>query len=234
MSVLALVLFFVVLGIFVATAVVALLGVTRKLTVDERHLTWLLRATVGEVAAAVILLFTNTNFFGPDVEDFVSTLPDQVQGVTAEATRDSVRALVARYSLRESHLEDVENELSGARARADSLATIAAEFDRIRGRSLTALARLKCDLGDLGDPVVNLTFPPSEAKSQCVSRVRLVLAVLDAVPEGTPETPEGTKEALALYQKAKGFPDQQCEGFFGTATWRAMLTDYVELVRSDI
>ena len=161
MPVLALVLFFVVLGIFVATAVVALLGVTRKITVDDKHLTWLLRATVGEVAVAVVLLFTNTSFFGPDVADFVSTLPDQVQGATSEATRDSVSALVARHSKRGSHLADMEKELSGARARADSLATIAAEFDRIRARSLTALARLKCDLGDLGDPAVNLTFPQS-------------------------------------------------------------------------
>jgi hypothetical protein len=231
---LALVLFFVVLGIFVATAVVALLGVTRRVTVDDKHLSWLLRATVGEVAAAVILLFTNTSFFGPDIESYVSSLPAEVQGETTESTRDSIIAMVGRYSLRGSYLVELEGDLSRAVGRADSLSEIAAEYDRIRGRSLTALARLKCDLGDLGDPTVNLTYPPSDAKSECVQRVKLVLAALNVLPDDTPETPEGIRNALASYQTSKGFSVDKCEGFFGEATWRAMLTDYVEQVRSDI
>ncbi|SMO58473.1 hypothetical protein [Fodinibius sediminis] len=58
------ILFYSVIVIFIATAAVALLGITGVLTINETYLDTLFKALIIELVAAVIGLFVSTNWFG--------------------------------------------------------------------------------------------------------------------------------------------------------------------------
>lgn len=57
------ILFYSVLSIFVASALVTLLGLSQVISVKDEHLSWLLSALIGQVAIALVALFNGATFF---------------------------------------------------------------------------------------------------------------------------------------------------------------------------
>ena len=65
------VLFYSIIGVFLATATVTLLGLTKIVTIEGQYLAPLSSALVLQLVAAVIGLFRVTNWFGPNEDSWV-------------------------------------------------------------------------------------------------------------------------------------------------------------------
>ena len=59
-------LFYTFIGIFIATAVITLLGIAKVLAIDDVYLSKLFYLLIAEVIGSVVSLFTATNFFSED------------------------------------------------------------------------------------------------------------------------------------------------------------------------
>jgi hypothetical protein len=68
------ILFYTVIGIFIATAVVTLLGVAGVISIQQTQLTVLVGALLVEVAAAVVALYRQTDFFARPTENLATAL----------------------------------------------------------------------------------------------------------------------------------------------------------------
>ncbi|MFC1889131.1 hypothetical protein ACFL4G_05175 [Thermodesulfobacteriota bacterium] len=112
-------LFYTFLVVFVVTAVVALLGVTRVVSIEGKYLWPLLSALIIESACAVIALFKGTVFFSPgtDVQDHESNHASQVanQGpADGECAHEhdeqrGVVEIVRIYSKGQEEMDDLAN-----------------------------------------------------------------------------------------------------------------------------
>jgi hypothetical protein len=85
-------LFYTFLVIFIATAVVTLLGVTNVIEVRDGYLTGLVTAFLIELSGAVIAIFKSANFFAPDQT-----------GITAE---EELRASIRKLDSAFGYLQD--------------------------------------------------------------------------------------------------------------------------------
>lgn len=215
------VLFLVVIAIFLATAIVTLLGVAGRIRIEGKYLWPLVSGLLLENAAAVIFLFTATDFFNPSGMEFIKTLPAQVRGSTLDESRSKIANLLkaaARVPDLNSKMGDLVQQNGKLRSRIEKL-------ERYEQHFLIRLVKLYRDAGEFGNSV-NLVYPPSPQKRQICRRLQELLAELgyyDGSLDGDPET---TREALIRYQTDKGFT---VVGYFAKPTVDAMIADHLKL-----
>jgi len=88
------VIFYTFLIIFIATATISLLGVTRVVSIDKENLRWMLSATIIELAVAMIALFKSAPFFG-EKPNVVSLMENSIR-IIDEVFPDMEELLVGK------------------------------------------------------------------------------------------------------------------------------------------
>ena len=108
------VIFSVFIVIFLATATITLLGLIKKVNIEDRYLDRLFVVLILEVVGAVIGLFGSADFFGTNAADFIADLPQEVRADSVEATRGKIARVVEerqQYSDQRAKLQQQVNEL---------------------------------------------------------------------------------------------------------------------------
>lgn len=75
-------LFYTFLGIFVATAIVTLLGITKVLIIDDKYLMPLVTALLIELVGAVVAMYKGTNFFDDENKDEGKVFREEIKPKT--------------------------------------------------------------------------------------------------------------------------------------------------------
>ncbi len=223
-----LILFYVFVAIFIATAAVTLLGITKRISIDQEYLKPLFTALILEVVGAVIALFAGADFFGDTAAGFTSTLPVEVRSDTSDVSRTKIKDLVFQYQNLISTRSGLESDLAGCRVEIEKLKQALGEFDPLKGQVLVLFAQLNTDIAASTGEFINLSYKPDD-KQKVASRIHRALIAINAIPGSSDPAPLKVHQALIDYQKRKQFPD--VTGNFGRMTLISMINDYLENVR---
>lgn len=253
-------LFFTFLAIFGGTAVVTLLGITKRIDIDELYLKPLFGSLLIEVVGAVIMLFTVTDFFGKSAEAFIHDLPGEVRARTPEEASHRIAAMskeLARIKntlpaeVRDENIDRVcinlghyasecgktKNELAANTAflsrqneQIRSLKEELAFYEGLRGNVLLLFAKLNLDIARGGD-FINLEWH-SEEKREIAQRIHESMAVIGELSGTYGDSPEEVRKALIDYQKRHGLSN--AEGYFGRETLNSMITVYLHNMRNSL
>ena len=199
------ILFVVVLALFVATAIVTLLGVMGKVEVKGRYLGPLVAGLLLEVAASVMVMFSTINFDQETANDFIARLPPEVR---ADSSDSVVRSI-----------EDLVTELATARSDTE---VAQAEF---ADHFLVRLVEFHGDAAVFGGSL-NITTPPDPRKADLARRLLEFLSEIDQYDGPLDVSAGEVKEALAAYQEARGLPGVS---WYTSHTFNALVRDYINL-----
>ena len=220
-SIFVIILFCVFIVIFVATAAISLLGLIKKVNIDDKYLSKLFVLLILEVVGAVIALFGSADFFGTSAPDFIAELPPAVRADSVEVARQEIIRVVAereQYRVERDELQEQVNEIS-------------AELDRyaeLENNAFLLFARLSSDINRNGGFFINLTYR-SQEKQEEAARICDVLKVLYGATGCSDPDPFSVSQYLSMYQQAWQF--QATDGHFGQQTLVAIINEYLLLVR---
>ena len=251
-------LFAVVLLLFVATAVITLLGITQRLKVERVYLNRLFSALILELVAAVLFLVTDADFFAeeplPAADQARLAALDRIYpGLNADALlQQFTQATAADESLvvKNAQLQQAEGELRAAHEMLDGLrpqlaeqqeqiqllrsellvrAADTARLHRLERLFLVRMAELSGMLSEWGTSV-NLLWKADEKRD-------IALLLQEAFKEigfmNDLEIPNDdpllAHDILLRYQQAKGFKEL---GFLTQQTIVLIIQDYLSRANS--
>ncbi len=214
------VLFYTILGIFLATAAVTLLGITKKIDIHREYLKPLFSALILELVAAIILLFGKTDFFGPSVKDFRESLPERFQSVEIEEAFVQIRSELKQYPELSKQVIQLETQKETINL---DLTARKAELFALEKNFLVKMARLNDEIGNYGTSI-NFLYNPGDEKRALAMEVQEALSELGYYNGEIDGDPNRTHAALVNYQEMKGF---EVTGFFSNATVVAMIMDHL-------
>jgi len=214
------ILFFSFLTIFIATAVITLLGITKRIAIHREYLKPLFSSLILELVAAVILLFTKTGFFSPSAEDIIKKMPARFQNLETGEAISSIKLELERYPELSSRLIQLEEDCKKTRENLDKKNT---ELEELEKNFLVKMAKLNAEIGNYGTSI-NFLWNPSEDKRGICMEVQEALSELGHYSGAIDGDPQKTHDALVRYQELKGF---EVRGFFSTATVIAMILEHL-------
>lgn len=221
------VLFYTILSIFVATAVLTLLGISKRIEIDEKYLNGLYKALLLELVAAVLFLFTSTDFFNQpglhantmdadsvayaakldECSQFKSTLSSQNPSYeTLLAQRDNLNSELASLQMNTARANDLKKEL-----------------EKLEKSFFVKMAHLNSEIAAWGMSI-NFTWEPDK-KRAIAHKLQDAFKEIGFL-EGEPnDDPVLTHELLILYQEEKGFKQT---GYFNSQVVAEILKDYLQ------
>ena len=220
-------LFYVFLAIFVATATVTLLGITKRINIDKEYLKPLFTALILEVVGAVIALFAAADFFGDSAASFTRTLPIEVRSDSSDIAIANINRIISENKTYSQKMATLENILAQKEQEIVKLRKDLGEFDPVKGQVLLLFAQLNVDIGKSTGEFINLSYLP-DTKTAVAGRIHKALVAINAIRSGD-NAPMVVHQALIAYQQRKQFPD--VTGNFGRMTLSAMINDYLDNVR---
>lgn len=219
------VLFYMIMAIFLATAVITLLGITKKLSIPPKYLTPLFSSLVLELVAAVLYLFSQTNFFGGSSTTFITSLPEQVQGMTTQQTIRKIDSVVAALQTAESRISEMANEGTQRHEEIESLRSSLQEWENMRRSNfLVKMAILNSEVGRFGTSINLHVDNGDEHKREACRQIQGVLQELGHYQGPIDGSVSSTRDALVAYQQSKNF---QTVGYFAWPTVLRMIEDYL-------
>lgn len=223
-------LFYVFLAIFVATATVTLLGITKRINIDKEYLKPLFTALILEVVGAVIALFAAADFFGDSASSFTRTLPIEVRSDSSDVALAKISDMISNNKNLSLQNKTLQASLAEMSVEIQGLKNELGEFDKVKGQVLLLFAQLNVDIGKSTGEFINLSFLP-DTKTDVAKRIHQALVAIDAT-RSMDNDPMTVHRALITYQQRKQFPD--ATGNFGRMTLSAMINDYLDNVRRGI
>ena len=211
------ILFLVFIVIFVATAAIALLGLIKKVNIDDKYLKGLYRLLILEVVGAVIALFMAADFFGTSAANFIAELPQAVRADSVEVARQRIIRIVAerdQYRAERDELQEQVNDIS----------TELSRYSDLENNAFLLFARLSSDINRNGGFFINLTYRPEEKQDEA-ARVCDALNVLYGATGCPDRDPFSVSQRLSTYQQAWQF--QATDGHFGQQTLVAIINEYL-------
>ena len=193
------ILFFSFLTIFIATAVITLLGITKRIAIHREYLKPLFSSLILELVAAVILLFTKTGFFSPSAEDIIKKMPARFQNLETGEAISSIKLELERYPELSSRLIQLEEDCKKTRENLDKKNT---ELEELEKNFLVKMAKLNAEIGNYGTSI-NFLWNPSEDKRGICMEVQEALSELGHYSGAIDGDPQKTHDALVRYQELK-------------------------------
>jgi len=227
-------LFYVVLLLFAVTGIVTILGLVQKVTIEKKYLNALFSALILELIAAVLYLFSNTNFFQqkPSADELVLLRSELPQAHMDIASSELIEMLATHDSNRKK-LRQTEQELISVRSQMavqvppyddvtlaldarireirelqGDLARLNAEqqaFLKIRENFLVRMAELNSRISGVGASI-NLIYRP-EQKREIAGMLLSAFKQIGFMPadEAPDDDPFRANELLIRYQQSKDF-----------------------------
>lgn len=249
-------LFYLVLLLFAATGIVTLLGLVQKVSIEKKYLNALFSALILELVAAVIYLFSNTDFFGPRLDTEQLALPRaELPAEYREFTPREMLVLLEDHTKQRAALERMELELVSLKhtigaqvppyedvnlaldASIRRIGELQAELDSLlnerRGREqfernfLVRMAELNARISEVGASI-NLTYQPQQ-KREIAAMLQSAFRQIGFMPPGQEpdDDPLRAHEMLVAYQRSKNFGQT---GYLTSQVVALIILDYLSPV----
>lgn len=249
-------LFYVVLLLFAATGIVTILGLVQRVTIEKKYLNALFSALILELIAAVIYLFSSTDFFLPVPSADELTLPRaQLPVEHSQITPKELVALLQDHAHTRSRLQQLETELVSLRntfagqvpsytdvtlALDDSIRHIGElqrdlenlnnerrGVEQLKQNFLVRMAELNTRINGLGASI-NLIYRPQE-KREIAGMLQSAFKQIGFMPAGQEpdDDPFKANELLIAYQRSKNFGKT---GYLTSQVIALIILDYLSPV----
>ena len=249
-------LFYVVLLLFAVTGIVTILGLVQKVSIEKKYLNALFSALILELIAAVLYLFSNTDFFVREPDAAVLELPRaELPASFAEIDGAELVALVRQHDADAQKLRQIERELVALRetlerqvppyddvtlaldARIREIATLTAENDALRSEQqaiarlkrnfLVRMAELNSRISEIGASI-NLQYRP-EQKREIAGMLQAAFKEIGFMAAGEipDDDPLTAHELLVRYQQSKDFGQT---GYLTSQVVALIILDYLSPV----
>ncbi|EAR09261.1 hypothetical protein [Reinekea blandensis] len=242
-------LFSVVLLLFFATGVVTLLGIIKRLDIERKYLNALFSAFLLELTAAVLILFSSTDFFAESgltpqesaqiaviQEWFADASPDairqqltewQSQNQEAPASVELTQALdeaTQQVSSLERTLEQKQQQIKWLEAELDTRREAVLRLSRLERQFLVRVADLNSKISEWGSSI-NFRWQP-EDKRDVALMLQEAFKEIGFMPElEIPnDDPLLAHDILVRYQRSKDFKEV---GFLTHQTVAFIVQDYL-------
>ncbi len=217
------ILFIVFVSIFIATAIITLLGVTEKLHVKPEYLKPLFATLIIELIGVVISQYDSKIFAAENNSISITALPTFHQSATVEQSIKSIENVlseketaVEKVKILSSQVENCSVDLE-TKSKKLKLCTIP------NSGILSNLLRLQEDI-KLHGPTINFLWQSNEKKKAAL-HVMNILGELGFVNAQPSNDPIKASEALKLYQISKSI--EPASGKLGRKTFIQLLNDYI-------
>ncbi len=246
-------LFYVVLLLFAATGIVTIMGMVQKVTIEKKYLNALFSALILELIAAVLYLFSNTQFFGQTPsEDQVVLQRSELPQAHRDISPNDVLQMVANHDANQEKLRLSEQDLISLRSVIAAqvppyddvtlaldarireirelqgnlvrLETEQAAFEKIRENFLVRMAELNTRISDIGASI-NLIYRP-ENKREIAGMLQSAFKQIGFMPndEMPNDDPFETNELMIRYQESKDFGQT---GYLTSQVIALIILDYL-------
>lgn len=227
-------LFYVVLVLFAATGIVTLMGLVQKVTIEKKYLNALFTALILELIAAVLYLFSSTEFFEPAPTQDQLVLPRvELPQAHRDISPADVIRMVTDHDANQTRMQQAEQDLMSLRSLMaeqvppyddvvlaldtrireirdlkNDLGRLQAEqvaFDKIRENFLVRMAELNTRISEIGTSI-NLIYRP-EQKREIAGMLQSAFKQIGFMPddEMPNDDPFEANELMIRYQLSKNF-----------------------------
>lgn len=221
------VLFYTILSIFVATAILTLLGIIKKIDIEDKYLNGLYKTLLLELVAAVIFLFAGTDFFNlSGLEAKTINADSAVYTEKLEECSQNKSTLAAQnpsYKELLAHRNKLNNELASLQLNNAAANDYKNQLEKLEKSFFVKMAHLNSEIATWGMSI-NFTWEPDK-KRAIAQKLQDAFKEIGFV-EGDPnDDPILTHELLIRYQEEKGFKQT---GYFNSQVVGEILKDYLQ------
>lgn len=221
------VLFYTILSIFVATAILTLLGISKKIEIEDKYLSGLYKALLLELIAAVLFLFASTDFFNQsELHD------DSMDADSAEITSklEECSEIKSKLSIQNPSYETLlaerdtlNQEMASLQKNNSATNDLKKKLTKLEKSFFVKMAHLNSEIADWGMSI-NFTWEPDKKRAiaQKLQDAFKEIGFLEGEPNDDPVL---THELLILYQEEKGFKQT---GYFNSQVVAEILKDYLQ------
>ena len=249
-------LFYVVLLLFAVTGIVTILGLVQKVSIEKKYLNALFGALILELIAAVLYLFSNTDFFAREADADTLALPRaELPASHAQISPAELVALLQTQEGERARLQKLEAELANLRdtlerqvppyddvtlaldARIREINTLREQidedraaqqsFNRLKENFLVRMAELNSRISEIGASI-NLEYRP-EQKREIAGMLQAAFKEIGFMPAGESpdDDPARAHELLVRYQESKDFGQT---GYLTSQVVALIILDYLSPV----
>jgi len=246
------VLFYVVLFLFAATGIVTILGMIKKVDIEQRYLNRLFPALVLELIVAVLYMFSSTDFFKQESNNELAiirtALPSAYKDIdtqqllliltTLDKTTLKVKELKEELSAQKNSISTQElsykqislsldkkiAELSALEVKYKSSLKYEHEYIQLEKNFLVRMANLNTKLSIWGTSI-NLRWRPEE-KREIAKMLQEAFKQIGFMKQDDiiNDSPQKAYELLVLYQESKDFSET---GFLTSQVIAMIIKDYL-------
>lgn len=249
-------LFSVVLLLFFATGVVTLLGIVKRLDIERKYLNVLFSAFLLELTAAVLILFSSTDFYvDTEITDHQSAqlavlndwfkdasaqrIDEQLTQWKTQASSDheadllqeELQQVIAQVATLEQSLDQKQTQIKWLEAELEARREAVLRLSQLERQFLVRLADLNSKISEWGSSI-NFRWQPEE-KRDVALMLQEAFKEIGFMPElEIPnDDPLLAHDILVRYQQAKDFKEV---GFLTHQTVAFIVQDYLTSANSGV
>ena len=221
------VLFYTILSIFVATAILTLLGISKKIEIEDKYLNGLYKALLLELVAAVLFLFASTDFFNQSGNNDDLMNAEAAECIEKLEECSQIKSILSSqdpsYEVLLTQVDDLKKELKSLQQNNAYTKDLKRKLAKLEKSFFVKMAHLNSEIADWGMSI-NFTWEPD--KKRAIARKLQDAFKEIGFLEGEPnDDPLLTHNLLIRYQEEKGFKQT---GYFNSQVVVEILKDYLQ------
>ena len=199
-------LFYVVLFLFLCTGIVTLLGIIQKVSIEKRYLNGLFSALILELVAAVLYLFSNTDFFAKKIPvDDCLMAKSEVPKAFHDKSKAELVHLLNTYGDDLKKLEEYGTEIERLKESMADFEGCKNELNRLQKQFLVKMANLNSKISEWGTSV-NFRWNPEDKKELALMLQEALKEIGFMSQQEVPNNdPEVAYQLLVRYQNERKF-----------------------------
>lgn len=218
-------LFYVVLFLFLCTGIVTLLGIIQKVSIEKRYLNGLFGALILELVAAVLYLFSHTDFFAKNIPvgDCLIARSEVPMALHDKNKAELINLLDANVDDLKK-LKEYETEIERLKQTIADHEVYKNELIRLQKQFLVKMANLNSKISEWGTSV-NFRWNPEDKKQVALMLQEALKEIGFMSQQEIPNNdPEVAYQLLVRYQNEKKFYEV---GFLTSEVIAFIIRDYL-------
>jgi hypothetical protein len=218
-------LFYVVLFLFFCTGIVTLLGIVQKVSIEKKYLNRLFGAFILELVAAVLYLFSHTDFFAKKIPVGDCLIAkNEVPMAFHDKNKAELINLLNTYDDDLKKLKEDETEIERLKKAISDYEVCKNELIRLQKQFLVKMANLNSKISEWGTSI-NFRWNPEDKKQVALMLQEALKEIGFMSQQEVPNNdPEVAYQLLVRYQNEKKFYKV---GFLTSEVIALIIRDYL-------